>query len=92
MRLSRPTISVMANRLWASSDERNQLDSWKGNETMSVKQSRLLAVVGLLLVVAGWTVLVLWVTIGPTVYNSVPFLGVGIVGAGALMNRRSTSG
>ena len=59
---------------------------------MGVKQSRLLAVVGLLLVVAGFAVLVFWVTIGPTVYNSVPLLGVGIVGVGVLVNRRSTSG
>lgn len=59
---------------------------------MSVKQSRLLAVVGLVLIALGLIVLVAWAVVGPTVYNSIPLLGVSLVGAGIVVNRRSSRG
>jgi hypothetical protein len=49
-------------------------------------------VIGLALVTIGLAVLVAWIVVGPTVLNSIPFLGVGIVAAGAVVNRRSSRG
>lgn len=59
---------------------------------MNVKQSRLLAVVGLVLIAFGFAVVVAWAVVGPTVYNSIPFVGAGLVAAGIVVNRRSTRG
>lgn len=58
----------------------------------SVKHGRLQAVIGLVLIAIGLAVLVGWIVMGSTVYNSVPLLGTGIVIAGAVVNRRSSRG
>ena len=57
-----------------------------------VKHGRLHAVIGLALVAIGLTILGGWVVVGPTVYNSIPFLGAGVVAAGVIVNRRSGRG
>lgn len=57
---------------------------------MNVKAGRLHAVIGLVLIAIGLTVLVCWVVVGPTVYNSVPLLGAGAVITGAVVNWRSS--
>jgi hypothetical protein len=59
---------------------------------MNVKGGRLQPVIGLLLVMLGLAVLVGWVVIGPTVYNSIPFLGAGLVAVGVAVNRRGYRG
>lgn len=56
---------------------------------MNVKHSRLRAVTGLVLIGIGLTILVGWTVVGPTVYNSVPFLGLAFVVGGVVVNRRS---
>ena len=58
-------------------------------ETILVKQGRLHIVIGLVLIVIGFAVLAYWALEGPTVYNSVPFLGAALVGVGIIVNRRS---
>lgn len=63
-----------------------------GSGPIDVKHGRLAAVVGLLLIVSGFAVLVAWAVVGPTVYNSVPFLGVGVIVVGVVVNRRSSGG
>ena len=59
---------------------------------MDVKQGRLHAVIGLVLIAIGLAILAWWVVVGPTVYNSIPFLGAGVVAAGVVVNRRSRRG
>lgn len=61
----------------------------KDSKTILVKQGRLHIVIGLVLIVIGLAVLAYWALEGPTVYNSVPFLGAALVGVGIIVNRRS---
>lgn len=59
---------------------------------MNVKHGRLQAVFGLVLIAAGVGILTLWAVVGPTVYNSIPLVGAGVVIAGVVVNRRSSRG
>lgn len=59
---------------------------------MNVKHGRLQAVIGLVLIAIGLAVLAGWVAVGPTTYNAIPFLGVGVAVAGVIVNRRSSRG
>lgn len=59
---------------------------------MKVKQGRLWSVFGILLIVAAFIVLGLWIVVGPTVYNSVPFLAVGMFAGGTILTLRRDYG